>query len=191
MGSATLSVGEEVGGTLACRSFRSQLAPRAIGTVLLCAAGLKAHALILEPAVSTAATTPRGLLIALIETEIWLGLALVTGFHRRQTTVLALIFFGAVSLAALQRALAGETSCGCFGTLPINPWYTLAFDLCAVASLWKWRTPPGRQLPQGGLSKTGLASIGMAAAGIVSFSPRSSRLPPRSLSTVLRQPRAS
>src|SRR5262249_18061714 len=45
-------------------------------------------------------------------------------------------WFAALSCVSLYQACAGETSCGCFGKIPINPWYTLIFDLGAVLALW-------------------------------------------------------
>ena len=35
--------------------------------------------------------------------------------------------------------LSGRCSCGCFGSLCINPWYVLAFDLAVVVLLLRLR----------------------------------------------------
>src|SRR5262249_25557508 len=40
---------------------------------------------------------------------------------------------------SLYLALAGQPSCGCFGKLALNPWYTFGLDVAAVAALWYWR----------------------------------------------------
>ena len=40
---------------------------------------------------------------------------------------------------SFSKGLAGEASCGCFGTVKVNPWYTFALDAAAVAALLRWR----------------------------------------------------
>jgi hypothetical protein len=62
---------------------------------------------------------------------VWLVLGrpiwLVSAF-----SVLLFSFFAIVSSA---KAISGEESCGCFGSVGIHPWYTFAFDIISVASL--------------------------------------------------------
>src|SRR5258708_6619372 len=38
--------------------------------------------------------------------------------------------------ASLDQALAGASSCGCFGTLQVSPWYTAGFDAICLILLW-------------------------------------------------------
>jgi hypothetical protein len=47
----------------------------------------------------------------------------------------ALVFFTALAAASLKLALLGESSCGCFGRLKVNPWLTFALDAAAVVGL--------------------------------------------------------
>ena len=42
-------------------------------------------------------------------------------------------------LVNLNMALRGEASCGCFGMVPVNPWYTVALDCAALIALFTWR----------------------------------------------------
>jgi len=112
---------------------------RALGLVLLVAAGLKGHELALDPLADDSFLASPRLQIALVELEILLGLWLLSGLARRGAWVAALGFFIAVAGVSLYMALAGQTSCGCFGRLTVNPWLSFAFDGTAVAALVIWR----------------------------------------------------
>ncbi|NQT12329.1 MAG: hypothetical protein HQ582_06260 [Planctomycetes bacterium] len=46
---------------------------------------------------------------------------------------------------AAYRAISGEASCGCFGKVPVNPWYTLSLDVALVGLLLVF--PPARATP--------------------------------------------
>jgi len=110
-----------------------------LGLVLLVAAGLKGHELALDPLTEDSFLASPPLQIAAIEVEILLGLWLLSGLARRAAWVAALGFFGVMAGVSLYMALAGQTSCGCFGRLTVNPWLTFAFDGAAVAALAVWR----------------------------------------------------
>jgi hypothetical protein len=146
----------------------------ALGVILLVAAGLKAHQLATDPFVTLAhlshlpsgeglarfplplgegwvrALAPflqsRLFLIGIVEFEVLLGLLLLSGILPRLTWASSLLCFGGFALVSLYKALSGDASCGCFGKVPINPWYTGALDLAIVVSLLRWR-PRGLSRP--------------------------------------------
>ena len=74
----------------------------------------------------------------------------------------ALGFFSTVAGVSLYLALVGQTSCGCFGTVAVNPWATLGLDLTAILALLLCRPPPLSVLPspqaKAYLFKTALAA---------------------------------
>lgn len=120
-----------------------------VAAVLLLAAAFKAYQIAtapLPPAVRGSIFTPllelfndRYLLMAVVVGEILFALLLIAGLWRQWTWVLSLLCFSAFTLVSLMKGLSGETSCGCFGTLRINPWITTVFDLIIVFSLVGFR----------------------------------------------------
>ena len=115
----------------------------ALGLLLLVAAGLKGHQLATEPVAETGLLTSRWFLIAAVEFELVFGLWLLLGLYPRRTWQVALLCFGGFACVSLSKALSGDSSCGCFGKVPVNPWYTLLLDLAAVAALLYRRPPTG------------------------------------------------
>ncbi len=62
------------------------------------------------------------------------GLSLIFGL-RADRAWGALVCFVVFAGVATVKALAGAESCGCFGAIAVNPWYTAGFDWIAVAGL--------------------------------------------------------
>lgn len=117
----------------------SKAVPALLALLLLVAAGLKTHQLTTGMDADSGPFTSRWSLLAVIELELCLGLWLLVGVYPRQSRVAALLCYTAFAAVSLQQALVGKASCCCFGGLPVRPWYTLLFDLAAVAALWHWR----------------------------------------------------
>jgi len=113
--------------------------------VLLVAATLKTYQLVtapLPPVVQGSMFTPllelfndRYFLMATVMGEILFALILIADIWRSWMWLLSLLGFSAFTLVSLMKGLSGETSCGCFGTITVNPWLTMAFDLSIVACL--------------------------------------------------------
>jgi hypothetical protein len=105
------------------------------GILLLVAVSLKA----LSPAESLSFESDYGLPLgssaALIASEWLLGVLLVAGLWQRQTIGVALVGFTTFALFSLYRGLVGAESCGCFGTLEVNPWLTFVLDVVIAAAL--------------------------------------------------------
>lgn len=114
-----------------------------LGLVLLAAAGLKGHQLLTEPVVGDGLLHARWLLIGIVEFELVFGLWLLAGVFPRATWRFALACFTCFAGVSLFKALSGEASCGCFGRVAVNPWYTFTLDMAAVAALLYWRPNKG------------------------------------------------
>jgi hypothetical protein len=108
---------------------------------VFCAAGLKAHGLWTDTAEPNPILTSSRAEVAAIEVEAVLGLWLLSAIYPRASRQVAILFFGLLACASVYLALAGQTSCGCFGRVTVNPWITLALDVAAAASLYLLPTP--------------------------------------------------
>ncbi len=110
-----------------------------LGGILLVAAGLKAYQLATEPAAEISLMTSRWFLVGVVEFEVLLGLCLIAGVLSKPVWLVTLGCFSVFTCATLYKALTGEASCGCFGSVHVNPWYTLGLDVAAVFALLRWR----------------------------------------------------
>ena len=122
-----------------------------IAVILLIAAGLKAYQLAtapLPPVVQGSVFTPllellneRYFLMAVVVGEILFALVLVADIGRQWTWLLSLLGFTAFTFVSVMKGLSGETSCGCFGAVTVNPWLTATFDAAIVGLLFIFREP--------------------------------------------------
>ena len=109
---------------------------RALGVLLIAAALLKGHQLMTEPVANRDIWSYRPFLIFQIESELALGIWLLSGLFRRLAWLISLMCFSLFCCVTLYRAMTGAISCGCFGKVQINPWLTLVLvDLPAVVAL--------------------------------------------------------
>lgn len=104
----------------------------ALASVLVVAAALKAYGLATDGA---SIGLQRWLLLAVVEAELVLAALLATGLAARRVHYTALAAFGVFAAVSGYKALRGESSCGCFGPLALNPWVTFALDVSAVGAL--------------------------------------------------------
>jgi len=146
------------------------LAPLLVGVLLLASAGLKADQLLLDEASQEGLLGSRWFLMALVECELLLGVWLLSGIFSRRCRQVVLAVFAMFAIVALQKGFSGESSCGCFGRLEVNPWWTFGLDLLVLGAIGKW-TP--LQIKQQAASETevslrsGVSRRTFAAAGIV------------------------
>ena len=120
-----------------------------VAGILFLAAGLKAYQLAtapLPPVVQSSVFTPllellndRYFLMGVVVSEILFALILVVDIWRQWTWLLSLLGFSAFAVISMIKGLSGESSCGCFGTITVNPWITLGLDLVIVACLAVFR----------------------------------------------------
>lgn len=107
-----------------------------LGIILLVASVLKGYQLATEPVPEADLFTSRWFLASVVEFELFFSLWLLSGLYLRATRVAALTCFLAFAGVSLYQGLSGQASCGCFGKIPVSPWYMFVFDVIALAALW-------------------------------------------------------
>jgi hypothetical protein len=115
------------------------LVPTSLSLLLLSAAFLKGYELYAAPLPETGLWTSGGVRVGVVEAELLLGLWLLSGLWVRAARWTALVAFHIFFTVSLSQALAGQESCGCFGSVPVDPRWTAALDLLAILALWRWR----------------------------------------------------
>ncbi len=111
----------------------------ALAVLLLTSSALKCWQLATEPVIGTSLLDSRWLLMATVEFELFFGIWLLSGNLPKLTWAAAVTCFGLFTCVSLYKALSGYASCGCFGSVQVNPWYTTTLDLAIVLSLLYWR----------------------------------------------------
>ncbi len=95
------------------------------GLVLVFASVLKIHQLLTEPILSKGFWESWEFFLIQIPLELGLGIWLLCGMFRKVAWLLGLIAFAGFIGVTLQKGIIGAESCGCFGTVKVNPWITL------------------------------------------------------------------
>jgi hypothetical protein len=106
-----------------------------LGIALLAAATLKAYELFLLPLLGPGLLNERWFLIAEVELEVVFGGWLLLGTAGRSTWAGTVALWIAFLGVATFEAATGAGSCGCFGLVRVNPWYTVSFDLAVILIL--------------------------------------------------------
>lgn len=119
-----------------------------LGCLLLAAATLKGYELATAPVIESSLFNSRWFLILVVETELVLGLWLLSGLFAQVLWWIATIGFSAFASFTLYQALGGAESCGCFGKIQINPWYTFTIDVVAVGALMAFPPKAGQLIRQ-------------------------------------------
>ena len=120
-----------------------QVVRLAIALVLLTAAALKGYDLATGPVAGSGLLDSRWVLVGVVEMELFLSFWLVGNVWPKTTWAAVLACFTAFSCVTLYKALSGYASCGCFGRVSVNPWYTTTLDLAIILSLLRWRPTRG------------------------------------------------
>ncbi|NNM85029.1 MAG: hypothetical protein HKL96_04635 [Phycisphaerales bacterium] len=106
-----------------------------IGLILLCSASLKLWRF---THLRTAPPPLKGMLgftPALIGWVTFLGLWLLTGAFFNVARWTAIMCFSLFSCYGLYEAISGRSSCGCFGQVHVDPWFTVILDMAIVLAL--------------------------------------------------------
>lgn len=143
--------------------------PYLCGCILITAAALKGLDAATNPLAGGLLFGSRWELLAVIEVELLLGLALLLGLYPAAVRWLAIGCFALFAGVNFQQLLAGVSSCGCFGPVRVHPAYSLALDLLALAVLGWWR--PAATAPRPGAHVIGLALGGLALLALGAGSP--------------------
>lgn len=106
--------------------------------ILLIAAALKAYQLYTDPALGVLYGS-RWLQTALVEYELLLAIWLLSGIGLRWVRRIAFVTFLGFGCYALFLGLSGKESCGCFGQVPVNPWWTFGMDAALAVLLLIWK----------------------------------------------------
>jgi hypothetical protein len=124
----------------------SNILLKALGILLLTAAILKGWQLMNEPVANNSIWSNRWFLILTVEFELALSIWLFSGLFKKAAWLAALSCFSFFSIITLYKGITGAASCGCFGSVHVNPWITLSLiDLPSVMALSIFR--PGKVLP--------------------------------------------
>lgn len=141
----------------------SNILLKVLGILLLTAALLKAYQLLNEPTANNDIWTNRSFLILTVEFELALGIWLLSGLFKKLAWLTTLVCFSLFSCITLYKGLSGADSCGCFGSVKVNPWITLfTVDIPACLALIIFRIKEGNlfiwpSLPR--FAITGLISL--------------------------------
>lgn len=113
---------------------------RGLGLVLLAAALLKSHEFVVSSALESRIAGGRALAFVAIMVECILGLSLLSNLYTRPLWWCATCVFTLFSVVSFYKAISGYGSCGCFGKLPVDPWWTFTFDCLALTLLLATRS---------------------------------------------------
>lgn len=116
------------------------------GLLLIIASLLKVHQMLTEPIISKGFWESWTFFLITIPLEFGLGVWLVSGLFRKAAALAGAVAYGFFIGVTLYKAVTGQSSCGCFGTVHVNPWITLsAVDLPCFILLVIFR-PTGQKL---------------------------------------------
>lgn len=108
---------------------------RALGGILLLAAAMKLYGSAVEPVGGFGIFSQPWVQMLIVEWEILLGIWLVWGVNSGLAWVAAIATFVTFGCVSAWQGWIGQTNCGCFGAIRVNPWLTFGIDVSALALL--------------------------------------------------------
>jgi hypothetical protein len=124
----------------------SDILIKLLGILLLAAGVLKGWQLLTKPTVGSDIWSYRPFLILTVELEIALAIWFLSGLFHKVAWLCGLFCFFTFSLVTLYKGMTGAESCGCFGSIRVDPWITLyAIDLPALIALFVLKPPKGEK----------------------------------------------
>jgi hypothetical protein len=103
--------------------------------LLVCSSLAKAYVLFRAPAAKLLVFGSYPITVALVCAEIMLASWLISGKLRKLAIAVSIILFSIFSVFSLQKGIAGESSCSCFGMLETSPWLSMSLDILAIGCL--------------------------------------------------------
>jgi len=76
---------------------------------------------------------------SMIQVELALAACCFSGIKPRATRAALITLFSSFALYALFLVLSGAESCGCFGAVKVNPWWTILLDITLLGVLFLWQ----------------------------------------------------
>ena len=117
-----------------------------VAAFLIAAAALKTNQILTEPIISKGFWESWTFFVIQIPLEFGLGIWLICGLFRKAAWLAGTLAFGGFVIITGYKAISGDVSCGCFGTVHVNPWITLlTIDLPLFILLLVFR-PKGEKL---------------------------------------------
>jgi hypothetical protein len=114
----------------------SDIVLKLLGILLLTTAVLKGWQLLTEPMANKDIWTNRAFLMFTVEFELALSFWLLSGLFKKLAWLATLTCFSMFSIVTLYKGISGAESCGCFGSVHVNPWITLfAIDIPSILAL--------------------------------------------------------
>ncbi len=116
------------------------------GSVLIVASFLKVHLMTTQPIVGDHLWEQWEFFLIQVPLVLGLGIWLVSGLFRKAGWILGILALLVFLGDTVYKAVTGAESCGCFGTVEVDPWVTLfAFNLPFLALMLIFR-PKGEKL---------------------------------------------
>ncbi|NIT59612.1 MAG: hypothetical protein GWN00_26355 [Aliifodinibius sp.] len=113
---------------------------KALAALLIVSGVLKGWQLLTEPVANNSIWTWRPFMVLQVDFELALGIWLLSGLFKKAAWLAVISCFSLFSSVTLYKGITGAESCGCFGTVHVNPWITLfAFDIPSVIALLVFR----------------------------------------------------
>lgn len=106
-----------------------------LGALLLLAAGLKLYGAAFDPVRPSGLMALPAVQFGVVIVEIVLGLWFLSGLQRPLAWLTALVVFTMFAGVSFWSGWQGQTSCGCFGAIRVNPWHAFVLDVGIVAAL--------------------------------------------------------
>ena len=94
---------------------------KVLGFLLLVAAILKGHELLTTPVAGKDLWSWRPFLILTVEFELALSIWLLSSLLKKAAWLASLLCFSSFSVITFYKAVTGSASCGCFGSVHVNP----------------------------------------------------------------------
>ncbi|WP_152100919.1 MauE/DoxX family redox-associated membrane protein [Lacipirellula parvula] len=147
-----------------------------IGSLLFATAAMK----IISPAESAtlavAYRIPSLLTATVVHVELAIAALLIFGCWTRKTLATSAVMFGVFGAFSIYRGSMGYESCGCFGSLQVNPWITATLDgLMLLLAAWgAWKSTPSRRkaMPPRLYRASGVYALAaLLAAGVLNSPP--------------------